>query len=131
MADLRKLFGTDKKKENEGVWQEVAEGLEVLVARVNNPKHQDALERLSKPYRGQLQRGTLSHEKQQVISIEAMAEGVLLGWRSKGLDGQVMMVAGQPLEYSKENAVKVLMEFAEFRETVSQLAVDIELFREG
>lgn len=123
MADIRKLWGTSQQKETEGVVHDLGNGVEVTVARNGNPKHAAALERLSKPYRGQINRGTLPKEKLEALSIEAMAEGLLLGWKGIELDGQA-------LEYTKANALKVLTEFKDFREMISSLAVDAAQYRE-
>ncbi|MBM3280822.1 MAG: hypothetical protein FJY95_22500 [Candidatus Handelsmanbacteria bacterium] len=122
MADFRKLFGTDTRKEEEGVWHDLG-GVKVKVARMNNPAHQTAVERITKPYRGQIARGTLPKEKLDELAIRAMAEALLLGWEGLELDGQ-------PIAYSVEAAAKLLTDFRDFRETISALSLDANVYRE-
>lgn len=122
--DIRKEFATDTIAENEGVWEEIGDGAKVLVARVGNKKWESAMERLRKPHLKKLRRrGRLSDDVAEKITIEAMADAVLLDWEGIEEDGE-------EIAYSKESATRFLTDYPEFRNMVYAIAADAELFRQ-
>ena len=121
--DIAKEFGTDESKEIEGVWEDMGNGCRLLIAREGNPKYKKAFTRMTKPYRQQIRRETLSDEKAEEITIKIMAETILLNW--EGLEED-----GNPVEYSKAEAVRMLTKYRDFRNHVSELAGSISLFKQ-
>lgn len=121
---IRKQYETDPVAEEEGVWVDIGEGAEVKVARLNNPRHKKALERLRKPYRNILRAGRdLPDEVSDKIAIQGMAEAILLDWR--GIEHN----DGSEIAYSQEKAKEILTELKDFRDTVAFLAMEAETFR--
>jgi len=120
--DFKKRYETDKGKESEGVWENLGEGLRVKVARANNPHHQRVAESLMRPYRRQIANGSLSVEKQEEITIKAMAECLLLDWEGLKIDDKAV-------PYSVAKATELLTEYKDFREEVASIAQSMELFR--
>lgn len=120
--DIKKEFGTDSKKEVEGVWEDFGDGLEVKIARIGNPIYQKAFQKISKPHKKAIRRGTLRDEKAEELLIEAMAKAIVLDW--KGLEED-----GKEVPYNHNNCVKILTEYKDFREQVSEFATEIEAFR--
>lgn len=100
MFDLHKI-ATDTVKETDGVWREAGNGLRLKIARWNNPKYVRRINELQKPYRAQVQAGTLSEEKKAEIAAQAMSETILLDW-----DG--MFAGGEPLPYNRQEAARIL-----------------------
>ena len=119
MADVKKLFGTDSEKEQEGVWHEMGEGLEMRIARIGNPKYQKRFQALSKPHRRAIRRGTLADEVAEKLMVQCLSETIVLDW--KGLEED-----GVEIPYSVENAVRLLMDYPELRNYVNDIANELE-----
>ena len=119
-----KGFQTDATKEAEGVWIPVVEDLQLLIARMNNPKFEEAVRKLSKPHLRQIRRGTFSSDREKEIVQRALANHVLLGW--KNLEDN----DDKPIEYSKEKAYELLGQSRDFYDMVMDYANDAELFKQ-
>lgn len=116
-------FKTDTTLEENGVWVDMGDGCQVLVARNGNKKHREAIQRLRRPYKTFDASGRpLPDDVAQRITVEAMAEAILLGWRG-------LKEAGREVPYTTETARRVLNEYRDFRDQVSYLAVNMETFR--
>ena len=122
MGDIRKMFGTNKNAEIDGVWQDIGEKVKVKVARIGNPQYQKAFRKITKPHKQALRRGSLNDEVADKLLIKAMAKSILLDW--SGLEED-----GKPVPYSYENAVRLLTDYRDFRDDVSDFANDMESFR--
>lgn len=118
-------FKTDVKKSDEGVWCPVDTTTDIKIARYGNRTFQRALKRVMKPHKVMIDRGTLDDDMADKLLVEAMAEGILIDWRG-------MTENGAPLEYTKSEAIKVLLnkELRDFRELVVSLSQDMQLFRD-
>jgi len=119
MGDVKKLFGTDSKKEQEGVVHEMGDGLKIKIARIGNPNYQKRFQVLSKPHRRALRRGTLSDEVAEKLLVKCLAETIVLDW--EGLEEQ-----GKPIPYSTENAIRILTDYPELRNYVNDIANELE-----
>jgi len=121
MADLRKLYGTDTNKETDGIWQDMGDGIRMLIARVGNPKYQKLFQKLSKPHRKAIRRGNLKEDVAEKLMIECTAETILLGWEGVELDGKA-------LPYNKANAIMILTDFKDLKEYVNDFANEMEAY---
>lgn len=121
--DIGKLK-TNLDLESEGVWVELGEGARIKVARMNNPRHSAALRRITKPYRRQIEAGTLNEDISYRLIGEALAEGILLDW--EGLTDN-----GEEIKYSPKTAKDLLTnpQLRDFRGQVEAAATDAEQFR--
>jgi len=108
--------------DTEGLWVDFEEGVRFRIARAGNSNFLRVSDRLEAPHRKDMQRGRLSTEKQLEIQCRAMAEAILLDWEG-------VNTAEGPLEYSKDNAYKVLRYTPEVRDFVFEVATDHENFR--
>ena len=89
MADLKDLFGVDEEKATEGVWVPLGKGVEVKVARANNPKYQKLVTRLLRPHRRVIRRGGEAADAvMEEILNRAMAQAILLDWKNIEIDGK-------------------------------------------
>ena len=95
-------------------------GVKITIARDTNTKYRAAFRRLSRPYKDELENGTLDEATSESILNEAAAEGLLVGWDSSTVPG------GTP--YSKEAAMSVLAEDPDLRNFVMKFAGDITNF---
>jgi hypothetical protein len=123
LGDIRKLFGTNKQAEIEGKWNDIGDGIELLVARIGNPQYQKEFMRISKPHRRSLRRGTLNDEVAERLLIKVMAKNILLGWRGLKEDDV-------EIEYSYTEAVRVLTEYKDLRDIVSDIANEMDSFKD-
>jgi len=115
------LLKNDRKKESEGVKVFLDDTTWLLVARIDNPRYREAAMKLSLQQRRAIQSGRLSAEKQQEIMADIYADAILLGW-----DG--LTENGAPVEYSKANAKRLLMEYRGIWDAVDQASRDDALF---
>lgn len=108
-GSLNKLFGTNPAAEVAGIWIDYAEGVSMKIARTGgaNTEYASYLANQLLPHKFQLDRGTLPGEKFREILIGAFANCVLKDWKG------VTDCKGKPVEFSVENAKKVLAEYPE------------------
>jgi hypothetical protein len=121
--DIFKSYGTDPKKTTEGVWFDLGGKAKVKVARwgKSNSKFLHALFDAGKEHPGVFERtDPEAIAVQDKILREVSAETVLLDW--EGLDWK-----GEPLPYSRENAIKVLA-LPEFNEVISGFAASTQKY---
>jgi hypothetical protein len=116
-------FATDLDLEENGVWVDIGEGAELLVARVGNPRYSEAIRKLTKPVRQQLRNDTLPADKMDEIMLKAFSETILLDW--KGIEDD----NGKPIKYSTENAYQLMRDLKDFRAIVDEIARAGEAYR--
>lgn len=118
MAAISKAYGTSRKLEQEGVWFDYGEGVgRWLLARAggSNQRFNKVKERHLKPLRRRIQSGNISEDMLSKVMIQIYAEAVVLDWRNV-----VVNEGDQPLEYSRENVIKVLTDYPDlFNEIMS------------
>jgi hypothetical protein len=121
--DLFAEFATNANAEEAGAWVPYSGDIEFLIARSNNPTYARKLTKLFDRNRQLLNtKGKAAEEKAEQITIEVMAEAILLGWKGN------FTWKGAPLPYSKENA-KTVLALKDFRRWVQEKAEDFERFK--
>jgi len=129
---LFKQFATDSKKEIDGIEVKFYEAENddgsiptFIVSRMgkSNKRYAKALEQATRPHRRQIALETFSNEKGEEIILNVFAETVVIGW-SNVLDRN-----GIVIEYSKENAVKLLTELPELYARLQEEASLVVNFR--
>lgn len=128
MVNIRKQFATDKSREIDGVWIEVAEGLELLLARYGNKRFQNALQRYGRKIRNRVRTGNVDVDEMRKITARAMSECVVLDW--KNLTETDETGKDVPVEYSSEKAYEYLTTMPDFYDLVVELSSDMEAYRE-
>jgi hypothetical protein len=122
MTSIYDAFETDPTTEVDGITYDMGNLGKFILARAGgaNVKFAKAVERKTRPYRQQIERGTIDNELGNSLLIEAFAEGVLLGW--KGVKGK----DGKDLKFSGPAAIKLLTDlpelFTELRDVASDMA---------
>lgn len=122
MMDIGKQYGTDARLEAEGVWVDLGEGARIKVARAGNPANRKMLQRMMEKHRVTLRSRNLPEDVLERITIQVMAETILLGWEN-------IEERGEPVPFSVENAERLLGAYRDFRDQVAALAADMALFR--
>lgn len=111
-----------KDKKESGVWLEYMGG-EFLIASGSKMAFQRTLSRLQQPHQKKIDKGILDPEISQQILCKSLARHILLDWKNVG-------AKGKELEYSEENAAKVLASNVDLRSWVSDASLDMDNFRE-
>lgn len=114
--DFHKEFAIDKEAAEKGRWFPLAEDGKVKVCRLNNPAFKAECVRLQKPHLHILR--SKSAEKEALlddITRKAMAKTILV-------DFEGIVLNGEPIPYSPENAYYLFVKYPDFQEKISQLA---------
>jgi hypothetical protein len=119
------MFQTDKTAEVEqGITLDYGSfKFRIVRAGGANRKYTEALNRKLKPYRRQLENDTLDNDVALKAMAEVYADTVLLGW--EGVTGP----DGQPLEYCRNNVIKILTDLPDLFRDVQEQANKAALFR--
>lgn len=122
MAKLSSI-ARDTKKAETGVWREF-EGIEFLIARIDNPDAKKELRRLSKREKT-LNRGKVDDERAEALLNEAISKTVLKGWRKLEDDD------GNEITFTPAKALEILSNpaFAELRNWIVNVATSDQEFR--
>ena len=126
-SEFQKRFRTNPKLAEEGVWVDFGGGIRVKIARFSSKKSMGARRRLEKPYRGVSARtGNLPPDLAEKITIEQMAEAIVLDWEGVSYREQ------ENFPYSVENALTILSdpEYADFKDQCASVSLDAEPFRD-
>lgn len=122
MLDVFDTYATDETKEVEGVAVDMGNGAFITVARINNDRYLERILAESEKYKEQLALKTdESKELDKKITVEVLADTVLLGFTG-------LSFKGQALNYSKANAIKFLR-VKDFRKKVMEEAGKFENFK--
>lgn len=121
--DIRKAYGTNKKKESEGTFVEIGNGISVKVKRAGscNKAYSFAQAKMQRPYNKQIARGTIDPEILRDININLYANHVVTDW--KGIsEGKT------EVPFSKEKFIELSKEFPDFFDDVFVAALDMQNF---
>ena len=131
---LYKQFATNTEKEIEGIEVQMTEAENddgsiptFVVSRMgkSNKRYSKALEAATRPYRRQIELGTMNNDKAEEIFMGVFVDTVLKGWKNvRGEDGK-------PLEFSKASAVKLLSELPDVYERLQEEAKLSANFRDA
>lgn len=124
MAGPYSVFKTDKTLEREGIVLDYGD-FKIKIARAGgaNIAFQRALAEKVRPYRRQIDAGTLPDDVAEKLFLEVYAESVVLGWEG------VTDENGEPLPFTKENAVKLFSDLPDLFRDVQNQAASIANFR--
>jgi len=118
MSNIYEQFGTNKQLESDGIDLEIAPGVRFTVKRMgsSNKKYQQLLAKLSRPYKRQMDNGTLDDEIARKMLRMAFIQTVLIGW-----DG-VTNKKGKMLDFNVENADSLFSDLPDLFDTLSEEA---------
>jgi len=125
-------FITDESLENNGTWFPAGGASEFLVARTGNAAY-------SKKITAEFERnkmvldmgGSAGEQVSEQIMIDAMAETVLLGWRTKLADGSYVPTISfkkKALTYSVD-AAKALLKVKDIRRMVNTMSTTVDAYK--
>ncbi|HOK44370.1 MAG TPA: hypothetical protein PLK67_00460 [Bryobacteraceae bacterium] len=118
------VFQTDKTLEKEGIILDYGD-FKIKIARAGgaNVAFQKALASKIRPYKRQIDAGTIPDDVAEKLLLDVYAESVVLGWEG------VTDEKGKPLPFSKENVVKLFSDLPDLFRDVQNQAAAISNFR--
>lgn len=123
--NIDKSFATDAKMEMDGVWFEVQEGVSLLVKRYGGSNSQaikKSAAKFSAPYARQIEKGTLSPEKDLEIAAKTIVDACIIDWKG-------VQIGGQEQEFKKDLCVQLLMDFPELAADVFKFAANADNYK--
>lgn len=113
---------SDRNLQNDGNWvKDVLPGLDIKVRSTGSMIFKKRMAECLKPFNKLGKEPTI--EQQEDISRRVVAETILLDWKGVVLDGE-------ELEFTQENALRLFEEIPDFLVAVSQSAGNLETFKE-
>lgn len=111
----------------EGTWEEVGEGLEIKVARMNNSRQrlyvrQKSRAAMAKRARRAVISNATGSDPMEDIQMESVAYCVLLDWRGLEDDN------GAKIAFSHEKALELFRSHPDFYDTVVEIAATATVF---
>jgi len=135
---LYKTFATDDTAEKQGITVDYGD-TRFLIARAGgaNSAFKKCFGTKIKPYRRQIDQGTIDDSVANRLMAEAYAEAVVLGWQSKTVDDQgnekwldtIEGPDGKPMKFTAENCTKVLIDLPELFADLQVMAGQASNFR--
>jgi len=131
---LKSAFKTDALKENEGVeipfpMAENEDGTipTFLVSRMgkNNKAYQKSLEVITRPYRRQLDTGTIKPDVSRKIFMEVFCDSILKGWSN------VRNEDGSEIVFSKAAAIELMEELPDLYDVLVYESQELANFRQA
>lgn len=119
--ELSKVF-SEHQSEVDGVDVPVDSDTVLRIAAWMNPKHAEAFRKVFRPYQFALRAGTMDDDLAGKLMSEAMVGTVLLRW--SGLKEN-----GEAIEWTTDNAKRILSAWPKFRAFVQDLAEQRALFQ--
>uniref|UniRef100_A0AAU7YUE3 Virion structural protein n=1 Tax=Stenotrophomonas phage vB_SmaS_QH3 TaxID=3229738 RepID=A0AAU7YUE3_9CAUD len=134
MSGLHKQFKTNSAKESEGVEIEFPEAQNddgtvptFVISRMgkSNKAYSKALEAATRPYRRQVELGTMKNEVAETLFMGVFVDTILKGWKN------VQDENGQPIAFSKDSAIALLGELPDVYERLQEEAKLSANFRDS
>ena len=130
MGNLFKQFATNPSIEREGVLLEYGstddgKPIRIRVARAGgaNIKFTRLMEAKTKPYRRQIQAGTVDRVVLERLAREVYAEAVVIGWEN------VQNEDGEPMVYSVPTCIALFEKLPDLYEDIVEQSTRMALFR--
>lgn len=130
---LYKQFATNAEKEIEGIEVQMTEAENddgsiptFVVSRMgkSNKRYSKALEAATRPYRRQIELGTMNNDKAEEIFLGVFVDTVLKGWKN------VRDESGADMPFTKQTATKLFKDLPEVYERLQEEAKLSANFRE-
>ena len=128
--NLFKQFATDPQAEKDGIRFEIGvnsqgETIAFQIARAGgqNVRFAKSMESKTKPYKTQIQTGTIDPETAARLMREVFAESVVIGWEGVEDEG------GKLLQYSPEAAATLFEQLPELYALLQEQAQNVALYR--
>lgn len=127
MASIYDQFQTDAEHETKGIEIDYGDGGVFRIKRAGgaNNEFAKALEARTRPYRRQIEMGTIDQKVADKLLIETFVDTVLITWEG------VKDREGKDIKYSKEAAVKLFTDLPELFVDIREKAMNVANFLIG
>lgn len=124
--DIKKLYGTNKEKEKDGVWLLFKGGIKFKIKRAggDNKAFSVAYSKAIKPYQRQLMSGDMDKEVLHDINLKLYAIHIVTDWQGVEVDGEA-------LEYTPSKFVELCKELPDLWNEVFEAANDMQRFQDA
>lgn len=125
MKTLYSLFKTDSNKENgEGIQLDYGVA-KIMIHRAggSNRKYKKAYQALLAEHGRSLEADAIAEEDSERLYAGLYADTVITGWEG------VTDATGKPLEFTRDNVVKLLLDLPELFFDIRKAALDVALFK--
>lgn len=123
--ELYEIFSTDSESEEAGIWVDLTDEISFKVRSIGSKAVLDKREELMRPFQSLIKTGgKVPEKKNEEIGRKVIAGAVIADW--KGLSD----TEGGPLEYSFENALRVITELPRFANFVIGISTEHENYRQ-
>ncbi len=133
-------FGTNKKKEDSGVWIDFGHyGFQVRRLGPSNKRFAKMLEAEMRPYKSIIKRNKLEDSIADGINHKVFATTVLTSWRRAELDadgnrtgwkkGAMLSKTGEDIPFTVDNAIDLFVQLPDLFTELFELAKDSSTFR--
>lgn len=133
-SPLYDRFKTDQDKEESGVWTNFGGGdpdanppvpdIKVRIRRLKSKASIEARRELDKPHTNEIRRGALSNDLLEDLLLKQLSRGVIADW--SGITDE----NGTPLNYSPDNAYRILKDLPDFRDEIIAIAMAADAFKD-
>lgn len=114
---------TDRDAEVQGVWTpDLGKGLKLKLGRMGNVEYEKGILKYTQEHMNAFGQLDMEQDVAQDALLDVYARTILLGW--EGLSENEVQV-----EYSYDNAVRIMREYPEFFKLVKAQASRLELFK--
>lgn len=126
MSSLYAMFKSNESREKEeGICLDYGEAkIRVRRAGGSNRRYSDLVSKKLRPFKRQLENESLDPDTGSRIMAEVYAESVLIGWEG------VKDADGNPIAFSRENAVKLLTDLPELFRDIQEQSQRLANFRD-
>jgi hypothetical protein len=126
MSSIYEMFETDGHLEQTGIWIDYGKHGKILIARAGgrNTKFAKIVDVKTRPYRRQIDQGTVDQQVADRLAAESFAEGVVLGW--EGIKDK----EGNDIPFTVGNVVKLLTDLPDLFSDLREQALQASNFRE-
>lgn len=125
------LFEMDNRAEKEGIIVNYGPYGKFRIARAGgaNERFKKLMEAKSRPYRRRIETGTVTEEELRPMLLDVFVDAVILGW--DGVTGKTGVVGttGQPLQFTRENAIKLFTILPDLFDDIREQAAKSANFR--
>lgn len=123
--NIYQTFATDQLAEKNGITLDLGDGVTIAIRRAggHNAAFARVLEAKSKPYRRQIDLGTLDPDLNRRLMVEVYADTIALGWT--GITDR----SGTELPFTRDNFIAVMTDLPDLFALVTEEANRLANFR--
>lgn len=125
MPTFLERYQTNKHLEEDGVWVDYADGLEVKIRRMNSTKSREIRRKLEKPYTKGFRGQDMPDSLQEELLNKQLAEAIVVDWKGVPDPKDVTKM----LPCTPENVLMMVTEYPDFRDDILAASMERATFQ--